>query len=191
MALSLSVAAARADERDWAVDLSRSAYWVGWGMPAALGLFGGSSTHRAGRHVADATVGAVVINQGLKEVFRQGRPNNPDDTAGMPSGHSALVFASATALGDQYHEWRVPLYVWASAVGWSRHRLRAHYWHQVFAGAVVGFSIARISRDSHEGVCRGLFFDEDEPAHFLGVPGTGLPSVLAREATLWEWKMDF
>ena len=171
--------------------LSRSTGFVAFGTPLAMILTGGSSTHRAGRHAADAVVGSGGVCEGLKQVFHEARPNNPLATDGFPSGHTTVAFGLATGVGDQYHAWRVPLYLWAAAVGWSRVELGAHYWHQVLGGAVLGFTVARVSRDSHEGVCQGLFFDEDSPNGFVGLSRRGEVALLSSDTTLWQWKMEF
>lgn len=191
VALVVCSAAVRADGREWAIQLSRSAYWIGWGTPIMMAAVGSASTHEAGRHIIDATLAGSAVCEGLKYVFRQGRPRNPEATGGMPSGQAALAFASATGIGDQYHEWRVPLYLWAAAVGWSRHRLRAHYWHQVVAGAIVGSVVARMSRDSGNGLFNGLFYDDDRPNGFLASPGAWRIAAPGGEVTLWSRSWDF
>lgn len=189
---SLAVADGRDDPaEEIAHGLSDTLGVVALGGPLAMTVAGGSSTHRAGRHAADAVVGALVVTEAAKRVWRQGRPDDPAATDGFPSGHTSLAFAFATGVGDRYHEWRVPLYAWAAAVGWSRIKLHRHYLHQVAAGAVVGFGMARISRDSHDGVCDGLFFDEDGASQFLASPEAWRRPARVGDLTLWEWSRDF
>ncbi len=118
-------------------------------------------------------------------------PTIPSRRMAFPSGHAAVAFGLATGVGDQYHEWRVPLYLWATAVGWSRRELDAHYLHQVLGGALIGFAVARVSRDSHEGVCQGLFFDEDGPNGLVGPLRRGELALLSDDTTLGQWKWRF
>jgi membrane-associated phospholipid phosphatase len=164
--------------------------WVSFGAPVAMTVLGGSSTHRVGRRAADSVLGAAAVAEGLKRVHCEGRPSCPTDSRGFPSGHTAIAFALATGIGDQYRQWRTPLYAWATAVGWSRYKLDQHFAHQVIAGALIGFTVARVSRDSHEGVCGGLFIDEDSPSGFVG-PKPGEIGLMGNDATLWQWRMEF
>ncbi len=67
-------------------------------------------------------------------------PDAVDDGSSFPSGHTSVVFSTATSLTLIYKKWyiAVPAYTWASAVGYSRLYLGQHYPSDVFAGALVG-----------------------------------------------------
>jgi undecaprenyl-diphosphatase len=67
-------------------------------------------------------------------------PDAVDDGSSFPSGHTSVVFSTATSLTLIYKKWyvAVPAYTWAAAVGYSRLYLGQHYPSDVFAGAVIG-----------------------------------------------------
>jgi membrane-associated phospholipid phosphatase len=65
---------------------------------------------------------------------------------GFPSGHALAAFSIATVFSKRYGRQRwVPwvAYGGAAAVGFSRLTLQAHFLSDVFAGAVLGYIIAR------------------------------------------------
>ena len=66
-------------------------------------------------------------------------------TGSFPSGHTIAAFSIATIFADRYpkprwHRWVA--FGLAGLVGFSRMPLQAHYPSDVFAGAVLGYSIA-------------------------------------------------
>lgn len=63
-------------------------------------------------------------------------------SASMPSGHAAIAFAAAVALGALEARLRAPLLVLATAVAASRVWLGVHYPSDVAAGAAVGSLVA-------------------------------------------------
>ncbi len=95
-----------------------------------------------------AALGAesVLVNQGIKRLFRRARPVPNDDrpfhlrspsTSSFPSGHasSAVVAASLLSTNTRYK----PLYVSAAVVvATSRIHVRIHHASDVVAGAAVG-----------------------------------------------------
>lgn len=64
---------------------------------------------------------------------------------GFPSGHTVAAFSIATVFAERYHRHRwVPwaAYGLAGLVGFSRITLQAHFPSDVFAGAVIGYTIS-------------------------------------------------
>ena len=57
----------------------------------------------------------------------------------FPSGHTAVAFGLALSLGLLWPRWRLPLFVFALAVGASRVILHSHYPADVLGGALVAW----------------------------------------------------
>jgi len=113
----------------------------------------------AGEALEDAEVLAVVTNN----ISRRRRPRDIPpygdfthtwfnagggllvNRGSFPSGHATGAFALATVVAERYrqHRW-VPwaAYGLAGAVGFSRVSLSAHFPSDLFAGAVLGYSIS-------------------------------------------------
>jgi membrane-associated phospholipid phosphatase len=109
----------------------------------------------------EAVAGSEILTLALKNVDNRIRPfgvasgGNLSDTwfeghgpnrGSFPSGHSIAAFSVATVFAERYrrHRW-VPWAAYGAAglVGFSRVTLQAHFPADVFAGAVLGFSISR------------------------------------------------
>lgn len=59
----------------------------------------------------------------------------------FPSGHTTTAFMAATILADTFRRWRVPLYVLAILVAFSRIYLGVHFLSDVAAGSILGIMI--------------------------------------------------
>lgn len=122
-------------------------------------VYGQQTTEFAAEAVLDSTLVETV----MKLSFRRLRPIEVPKGAnfwdtftdakgglfsgqpGFPSGHSITAFSIATVFADRYsrHRW-VPwvAYGLATAIGFSRVTLQAHFVSDVFVGAVLGYSIS-------------------------------------------------
>ena len=71
----------------------------------------------------------------------------------FPSGHASQAFAVATAIAENYPSWWVQTlcYGGAGLVGYARIEQNAHYTSDVFAGALLGWSVAREVVHRHNG----------------------------------------
>jgi undecaprenyl-diphosphatase len=98
----------------------------------------------------------LIVNQGIKRLFRRERPTTTGDerlqvrrpsTSSFPSGHaSSAVFAAMVLSG-----WDGPVLsaLWfkiAAVVGISRAYVRIHHGSDVVAGAVVGVVLGLAGR---------------------------------------------
>ncbi len=114
----------------------------------------------AAEALLDAEIPALIARDVSRRLRPQDIPPNGDfsDTwfrrnkgpfylgpGGFPSGHTIAAFAIATVFTERYrqHRW-VPwaAYGLASLVGFSRITLQAHFPSDVFAGAVLGYTVS-------------------------------------------------
>ena len=98
---------------------------------------------------------SVLVNQGLKRLFRRQRPafagDRPHDlrtpsTSSFPSGHASSAFLAANLLAATHRRGRVGWYALAGLVALSRPYVRIHHASDVAGGAVVGVVLGRITR---------------------------------------------
>lgn len=88
-----------------------------------------------------------TVTDGLKDRIDETRPSGHGDDS-FPSGHTSNAFAHAAFIHRRYGINQAILpYAMASFVGYSRVQARAHYVHDVLAGAAVGFLSAWIFAD--------------------------------------------
>lgn len=100
-------------------------------------------------------VESLLVNQGVKRIFRRPRPTMEGDhrtpvrrpsTSSFPSGHASAAAFNATVLTG-WDRRRAPLW-WAIAfvVGTSRAHVRIHHASDVVAGALVGIGFGLLAR---------------------------------------------
>ncbi|HET6795732.1 MAG TPA: phosphatase PAP2 family protein [Gemmatimonadales bacterium] len=125
------------------------------GLISAGLISGNDDITRAGGRLAATLVLAGVASTGFKWAAGRPRPNESSDVDGfvpfsgqdaMPSGHTTVAFALATALADDIHRtWAtVGLYTIATGVGWSRLNDNKHWLSDVAMGAAVGLTSAKL-----------------------------------------------
>ena len=129
----------------------------------------GIRTRRRDQVVALAValgVESLIVNQGIKRIFRRARPTTSGDprftvrepsTSAFPSGHASSAAFTATILGAWDGKRTRPLW-WALAaiVGTSRAYVRIHHASDVIAGAIVGAGLGAIATRllRRAGICR-------------------------------------
>jgi undecaprenyl-diphosphatase len=64
------------------------------------------------------------------------------DTGAFPSGHASSAFACATVLAWASPRLRIPMFVLAAAIAWSRVYVGVHWPLDVLGGAVLGVLVA-------------------------------------------------
>jgi membrane-associated phospholipid phosphatase len=125
-------------------------------MAAARGV---SSERRATQGFAlSALLGleSLIVNQGLKRLFRRQRPTEGGDdrfevrtpsTSSFPSGHASSAFFAATLLTTLDGRRSAPAWFGlAGIVATSRVYVRIHHASDVIGGAVVGLGLGLVAR---------------------------------------------
>jgi membrane-associated phospholipid phosphatase len=88
--------------------------------------------------LAESAALDLAVTYGLKYAVRERRPNDEDNHS-FPSAHASVSFAAAEYLRKRYGwEYGLPAYAVASFVGYSRVESKAHFTHDVLAGAAIG-----------------------------------------------------
>jgi membrane-associated phospholipid phosphatase len=98
---------------------------------------------------------SLVVNQGVKRVFRRERPTETGDprlqvrrprTSSFPSGHASSAAFAATLLTAWGGRRTAPLWFGlAAVVGTSRVYVRIHHASDVVAGAAVGLGLGALA----------------------------------------------
>jgi membrane-associated phospholipid phosphatase len=125
------------------------------GLLTAGWLSGHDEVTRAGGRLAASLALAGAASTLTKLTLGRPRPSESLDVDGfvpfsgqdaMPSGHTTMAFALATALADDIQKpWAsVGLYTIATGVGWSRINDNRHWLSDVAAGALVGITSAKL-----------------------------------------------
>ena len=112
------------------------------GASILLLSYGNDSHRETGKLLSSAYMGSGIITYGMKRLVGRKRPL--DETLGnpaLPSGHAAIAFSVATILGYQYPKLRIPLYIGAGLVSFSRIYLGRHYMSDVVTGAAIGTTV--------------------------------------------------
>ena len=128
------------------------------GASILLMAYGNDSHQETGKLLASAYAGAGIITYGMKGLIGRKRPL--DATLGnpaMPSGHASIIFSVATILGYQYPKWRIPLYIGAGLVGFSRIYLGRHYTSDVIVGAGIGTAMGMLVWHKRDTLLRWEF----------------------------------
>jgi undecaprenyl-diphosphatase len=134
----------------------KSRLWMS--AAAVLAVVGGRPGRRAAlQGLVCVAVSSAVVNLGVKQVARRGRPDRaaalvpeirhvPMPTSlSFPSGHAASAFAFATGAGNALAPATVPLHALAAAVAYSRVHTGVHYPGDVAVGALVGTVTAQLT----------------------------------------------
>jgi membrane-associated phospholipid phosphatase len=149
------------------------------GLFAAGLLTGNDGLTRTGGRLAATLAFTGAAGMAGKLVMGRPRPGDSPDADGyvpfsgqeaMPSGHTAMAFAFATALADDIHRpWAtVGLYTLATGVGWSRINDNRHWLTDVAAGAALGITSAKLMSG------RWRIFGLRPPSVLLGPSHAGL-----------------
>ena len=149
------------------------------GLVAAGLLSGNDKLTRTGGRLAATLAFTGAAGMAGKLIVGRPRPEHSRDADGyvpfsgqvaMPSGHTAMAFAFATALSDDIRRpWAtVGLYTLATGVGWSRINDNRHWLTDVAAGAALGITSAKLING------RWRIFGLRPPSVLLGPSNAGL-----------------
>jgi undecaprenyl-diphosphatase len=125
-------------------------------------LVGGGRGLRTARTAAEALelsallgVESLLVNQGVKRLFRRPRPTTGGDeryqvrtpsTSSFPSGHASAGFFAAGILTRRSPRLAPLWYGIALVVALSRPFVRIHHASDILGGALVGAALARLAR---------------------------------------------
>ena len=115
------------------------------GASILLMAYGNDSHRETGKLLSSAYIGAGIVTFGMKRLIGRKRPL--DEVLGnpaLPSGHASIAFSVATILGYQYPKLRIPLYIGAGLVSFSRIYLGRHYTSDVVTGAAIGTTMGML-----------------------------------------------
>lgn len=105
---------------------------------------------------------SLIVNQGIKRVFRRARPTEGGDdrysirtplTSSFPSGHaSAATFAAITLIGWDGPK-SVPLWgALAATIALSRPYVRIHHASDIVGGVLTGAALAAVAAQVYRAV---------------------------------------
>ena len=127
-----------------------------WVMLGALrGLRGEHHWRAAVRVGAAVGIESVLVNAGIKSLFRRRRPvvevPRPYPlrvplTSSFPSGHATSAFCAATLLADGDPHLAPLYYAAATVVAMSRVHVRIHHASDVAGGIAIGLALGRLGR---------------------------------------------
>jgi membrane-associated phospholipid phosphatase len=138
-------------------------------------LVGLTRAMRSRRHVGEALqlsaylgVESLIVNQGIKRLFRRQRPTESGDdrfhvrkpsTSSFPSGHASAGFFAATVLTSMSGKKAAPLWFGlAGIVATSRPYVRIHHASDIVGGAVTGLVLGNIAVAGRRAVLRSSRF---------------------------------
>jgi hypothetical protein len=96
-----------------------------------------------------------LVTLGLKGIVRTRSPNG--DAFGWPSGHTSSSFCLATVMHEHYGPLAgVPLFAFATFVGYERVDARNHDLSDVVSGALLGLAIGHAVAQNHRAKILGM-----------------------------------
>lgn len=130
---------------------------------AARGIASERNARQSIAFAALVGVESLVVNQGVKRLFRRIRPTETGDarfivrrpsTSSFPSGHASSAFFAATLLSAWGGRRSAPAwFAVASVVAVSRVYVRVHHPSDVVAGAALGVALGRGTLAGLRAVC--------------------------------------
>jgi membrane-associated phospholipid phosphatase len=134
-------------------------------------IVGALRATRSHRHASEAVqlsamlgLESLIVNQGIKRLFRRQRPTESGDdrfqvrkpsTSSFPSGHASAGFFAATVLTSMSGKKAAPLWFGlAGIVATSRPYVRIHHASDIVGGAVTGLALGRLAVGVRRSILR-------------------------------------
>lgn len=116
-----------------------------------LPLLNGKEGQQQTVRTLDTLAVVVPATEIIKRLTREQRPDGSGRTS-FPSGHASAAFAVAT-MQASFRPKQAPFwYAGATLIGASRVQLNRHYWHDVIAGAALGYFTAKFEMKKPRGL---------------------------------------
>jgi len=108
-----------------------------------------------GKSLIISFLSAGIVAQILKHLIGRARPRLTDNLVfigptlesgydSFPSGHTTVVFCFAYILSQYFPRYRAIFYIFAVIAGFERAEDYAHFFSDVFAGAVIGLILGKL-----------------------------------------------
>lgn len=137
-ALRVGAAAAAPD-----ADLTRVGHWASYALPGAALAHETTRSDMAGaRQMALTWLATEASAELIKQTTGRLRPDGSNQLS-FPSGHAARAFAAAAYVHRRHgFDAAWPMYLGATAVGWTRVQAERHHWSDVAGSAVLAAAMA-------------------------------------------------
>ena len=146
-----------ADGNGFAADLTRGTLPYIAGVALWPVLTDGKDGLPETARILDGQIINGLITEGLKKTVHEWRPDHSTHDS-FPSGHASAAFALAGAEA-KLHPKQQWIYLGLGAlISWSRVDQDRHYWHDVIAGAAIGYTSGYWAAGSKDGLLLGRVF---------------------------------
>ncbi|MCJ7544594.1 MAG: phosphatase PAP2 family protein [Phycisphaerae bacterium] len=116
---------------------------------------GDTKTYEVSKTLLNALIINGLFTEALKVAARTESPNG--DEMGWPSGHASSSFCFATVMHEAYGPWvGVPLFGFATFVGYERIDARNHDFSDVISGALIGIAVGHAVSTHHQPRILGM-----------------------------------
>ncbi len=133
------------------------------GIAGSFYLAGRLTHHAKARETgilgAEAVINGFIVGEALKAIAQRERPLEGNGKgrffkggSSFPSGHSTSAWALATVIANEYHNKKavqIGAYAFASLVSLSRFTGHNHFFSDIVAGSMMGYTIGRFVYRRH------------------------------------------
>jgi membrane-associated phospholipid phosphatase len=119
--------------------------------PVSEWISGGKRANSNAFRDLDSMLASGLIAEGMKQFIHEERPDGSSNDS-FPSGHATVAFSLAATESALHPRYAYLWYGGATAISWSRTRLRRHHTRDLVAGAALGYGIARLSMSQRHGL---------------------------------------